>query len=58
MAAKSKSKIVAWMAFWPCSVIGYVFNDPVRRLFNALFNALRESYQKMADKILNDAELK
>lgn len=58
LASKSKSKIVAWMAFWPCSMVGYVLNDPVRRLFNALFALLKGSYQKMADRLLNDPELK
>src|ERR1700690_10301 len=53
-AADSKGKIVAWMAFWPCSMIGYILNDPVRRLFNSLFMALKQSYQKMADHIVND----
>lgn len=57
-AADSKGKIVAWMAFWPCSIIGYVFNDPVRRLFNAIFMALKNSYQKMANHIISDPELK
>ncbi len=57
-AAKSKSKIVGWGAFWPCSVIGYVLNDPIRRLFNALFELLKGSYQRITDSLLNDPELK
>lgn len=57
-AAKSKSRIVGWGAFWPCSVIGYVLNDPVRRLFNALFELLKGSYQRITDALLNDPELK
>lgn len=57
-ASESKSKIVAWMAFWPCSMIGFVLNDPVRRLFNAIFAYFKGSYQKMADKLLSAPELK
>lgn len=58
LASKSKSRIVGWGAFWPCSVIGYVLNDPVRRLFNALFELLKGSYQRITDALLNDPELK
>jgi hypothetical protein len=57
-AFNSKNKIIGWMAFWPCSVIGYIVNDPFRRLFNTIFTALKNSYQKIADSILNDTELK
>lgn len=56
MAADHKSRIVAWMSFWPCSIIGYIFNDPIRKIFSGLFNLLRGSYQKMSNSIVNDAE--
>jgi hypothetical protein len=57
-ASDFKAKIIAWMAFWPCSMIGFVLNDPVRRLFNYIFLYLKGSYQKMADSILSDSDFK
>lgn len=58
-ASKNKSRIVAWMSLWPFSLVGTVLNDPVRRLFNFLFNWFKALYQKMADSIFaKDVELK
>ncbi len=58
-AAKNKSRITAWMAYWPCSALGTLLNDPVRRLFNFLFSQFKALYQKMADHVFrNDVELK
>ena len=58
-AVNNKSRIVSWMSLWPCSVIGTVLNDPVRRLFTFIFNWFKGLYQKMSDAIFrDDAELK
>lgn len=50
-AAKNKARITAWMAFWPYSVVGTILNDPIRRVFNWLFNGFKALYQKMSDAI-------
>ena len=58
-AAKNKTRIVSWMSLWPCSVIGTVLNDPVRRLFTFLFTWFKSLYQAMSDRIFaKDVELK
>ena len=58
-ASKNKSRIVAWMSLWPFSVVGTILNDPIRRLFNFLFNWFKALYQQMADRVLaKDVELK
>lgn len=58
-ASNNKSRIVSWMSLWPCSVVGTLLNDPIRRLFNFLFNNFKALYQRMADHIFrNDLELK
>jgi len=58
-ASNNKSRIISWMSLWPCSVIGTVLNDPIRRLFNFLFNNFKALYQKMSDHIFrNEPELK
>jgi len=54
VATDNKAKITAWMAFWPCSVISTLLNDPIRRLFRYLFNLLKSLYQKMADAVFSD----
>lgn len=58
-AINNKARIVSWMSLWPCSFIGTVLNDPVRRLFNFLFSWFKGLYQKMADAMFaKDVELK
>jgi hypothetical protein len=58
-AAKNKSRITAWMAFWPFSFIGTMINDPLRRVFKILFDAFRSLYQRMSDRVFaNHPELK
>ena len=43
---------------WPCSFLGTLLNDPVRRLFNFIFINLG-CHQKMADAVFrHDIELK
>ena len=58
-ATKNKSRITAWAAFWPFSFLGTLLNDPVRRLFNFLFDWFKSLYQKMSDRVFaKDVELK
>lgn len=58
-AAENKARITSWMAFWPCSVIGTIVNDPVRRVCRFLFNTFKAFYQRLADAVFaNDPELK
>jgi hypothetical protein len=52
--ASHKGDIIAWMCFWPFSLIGTFINDPVRRLFNFIFNSLKGTYQKMSDSVFSD----
>lgn len=47
-----KVLIISWMCWWPLSVIGTLINDPVKRAFQFVFDALSGSYQKIADKIV------
>lgn len=53
-AAKNKSRIVGWMAFWPCSFLGTLINDPVRRIFNALYSGFRRLYERVADHVFRN----
>jgi hypothetical protein len=58
-AAKNKRRITAWMAYWPCSAIGTLLNDPVRKFFNWAFGQFKDLCQKLADHVFRaDVELK
>jgi hypothetical protein len=50
-ASQNKSKIVAWMAYFPFSFVGTLLNDPIRKLFNSIFNQFKNLYQRMANSI-------
>ncbi len=57
-ASKNKARITAWASFWPFSFVGTFLNDPVRRLFNFLFNQFKALYQRMSDWVFRkDVEL-
>lgn len=56
-ASDNKGRIVAWMSFWPFSMVGTVINDPVRRLFNFLFNQLKATYQRLANYVFRNEGL-
>ena len=53
-ATKNKRRIVAWMAYWPFSMVGTIINDPVRRLFKFLFNTFKALYQNIADHVFRN----
>lgn len=57
-AHDNKARIVAWIGFWPFSFVGTLLNDPVRRLCEFVFNQLRGTYQRLANRIFReDVEL-
>lgn len=57
-ATRNKTRITAWASFWPFSFAGTLLNDPVRRLFNFLFNWFKALYQQLADWVFRkDVEL-
>jgi hypothetical protein len=55
----NRARTIYWMSLWPCSFLGTVLNDPVRRIFNFLFTSFKALYQKMVDAMFaKDRELK
>ena len=58
-ASKNKARITAWACYWPFSFVGTLLNDPVRRLFNFLFNQFKALYERMSNFVFRkDLELK
>ena len=53
-ASSNKARITAWMCFWVFSMVGWVLNEPVKRLFNWLFNVFKGTYQRIADYMFKD----
>ena len=51
-AASSRSRIIAWMTFWPCSLVGFLLTDP----FKYVYDLLNGGYQRVANNILGDVE--
>lgn len=46
----NKSRIMTWMCFWPYSFVWTMINDPVRRVFKAIYNQIKDGLQRVADK--------
>lgn len=44
-----KGKITAWMAYWPWSLVVTMIDDPLRKLFNALFRMVQGAFQGVSD---------
>jgi hypothetical protein len=45
---KNKSSIIAWISYWPLSLIGTLFNNPFRRLFEYTYELVSGLYDKIA----------
>lgn len=55
-ASNFKSDIIAWMCWWPFSIIGTLISDPIRKFFTFMYNTFSGAYQRMADKIVPKIE--
>ncbi|MBI2473417.1 hypothetical protein HYV70_02595 [Candidatus Uhrbacteria bacterium] len=45
-----KKRILMWMTWWPWSLTWTILNDPIRRIFQALLEALKGEFQRRAEK--------
>ncbi len=48
-AVNNKARIMMWMTWWPWSALWTLLNDPIKRAFRALFQALKARFQKMSE---------
>ncbi len=51
-----KGKIMSWMIYWPLSLIGTLIDDPIRKLFQAIFNAIQGAFQRISDRAFKGVE--
>lgn len=52
----NKSRIMTWMCFWPFSFIWTMINDPVRRIFTAIYMRIKDRLQKISDDAFDGLE--
>jgi hypothetical protein len=45
-----KAQFTGWMAFWPVSGAWTMLNDPVRKLFTAIYESLGGTLQRISDR--------
>jgi hypothetical protein len=56
MARNFKGKITSWMVYWPWSMIVTLIDDPIRRLFRGIYNAIQGMLQRMSDRAFAGTE--
>ena len=55
-AREHKSRITTWMAFWPWSLVWTLINDPLRKLFEHIYQHIQRLYQSIADRLYAGVE--
>lgn len=53
-AGDYKTKILSWMLYWPFSMTWTIIDEPFRKAFSRIFEGVRESYQKISNRIFSD----
>jgi hypothetical protein len=46
-----KGKIMLWMFYWPFSSVWTLIDHPVKKIFQFIYNRIKDRMQKMANKI-------
>jgi hypothetical protein len=55
LSAKSyKDDIIRWIAYWPFSMIGFVFREFFIKIFDNIYELLQGTYQKMSNNVFKD----
>ena len=55
-ARDHKARILTWMIYWPWSGLWTLINDPIKKLFKAIYRELQAQYQKIADSVFADVK--
>jgi hypothetical protein len=54
-ASQHKGDIIRWMSYWPLSIVGTMFTDVISKLWNHIFYAFRNLFQKISDHVFASA---
>jgi hypothetical protein len=52
--SKHKSDIMRWLSWWPFSLIGTLLNDPLRRLFEAVYRNIASHLQEISNNMFSN----
>lgn len=52
--SNNKERIFGWLFYWPLSAAWTILNDPIRRIFNFIYNHISGSLQRMSDRMYSD----
>jgi hypothetical protein len=52
---KHKALILLWMTYWPVSMVWTLINDPVKKVFTAIYIRIGTFMQSISDRIFKDA---
>ena len=51
-ARRNKSLILMWISWWPFSMVWTLLDNPLRKAFNAIYDNLEQTYDRMAERIM------
>jgi hypothetical protein len=50
IGSENKSGIIAWISYWPLSLLATLLNNPFRRLFEYVYSLVANAYDKISEK--------
>lgn len=50
-ARDHKGRIMIWMTYWPWSFVWTMIDDPIKKIFKAIYRSLQATFQKMSDRV-------
>lgn len=54
VASSNKSLFSFWTIYWPLSMIWTLINNPVRRIFNVIFNFMTNTFNRMSKAVFSN----
>ena len=51
-----KSRIMTWMVYWPWSMLWTLINDPIKKLFKAIYARIEGVYERISDRLFGDVD--
>lgn len=52
-----KALITTWITHWPVSLAWTLINDPIKKLINYIFEAIKSLFQKVSDKVFESTRV-
>ncbi len=50
IGSENKSSIIAWISYWPLSLLATLLNNPFRRLFEYVYSLVADAYDKISQR--------